>query len=220
MIKERRCNRERSSSHSAYTTCSESTTGLIGGAGVPRSAATKDIFPASTMIIKTQEQSLQCKGIYKRQRRRQPLIDRSDHDVVTSRGNVDFSHATVRLHSMILGDNPACTDGPPITISWHHNIEFTYTIPHDEGKCQKDMVKVPDDLQLTSEERVNILQNQGFTFGEIQRCTLKTNCARAERIETVKRLARRNILARFKNFLNPKQEKMKSKENKIATNNM
>ena len=216
IIKQRRRNRERSSSHSAYTTCSESTIGLVRKGEVPQAASTKDIFPTPTLLIKTQEQSLQCNGIYKRHR--QPLIDRSNHDEVTSRGNVNFSHATVRLYSIILGDNPACANGPPITISWCHNEEFTYTIPHDEDNCQHDIGKLPDDLQLTSEERVNILQNQGFTFGEIQRCTLKTNCARAERVETVKQLTRRNVLARFKNFMTPKREKNKSKENKIATN--
>ena len=47
---------------------------------------------------------------------------------------------------------------------------------------------------------------------------MKTNCARAERLETVKQLTRRNVLARFKNFMTPKREKNKSKENKIATN--
>lgn len=217
MIKERRRNRERSSSHSAYTTCSESTTGLRGegGAGIPRS--TKDIAPTSAMVIKTQEQSLQCNGIHKRHR--QPIIDRCTRRVHTC-SSVDFSHATVRLHSMILGDNPACTDGPPITISWNCNQELTYAIPHDEVKCQNDIKKVPDDLQLTSEERIDILQRQGFTFGEIQRCILKTNCERAERIETVQRLTQRNVLARFKNFMTPKREKNKSKEDKIATSNI
>ncbi|GFH61574.1 hypothetical protein CTEN210_18050 [Chaetoceros tenuissimus] len=204
---QRRYNRERSSSHSAYTTCSESTTGFIGGVQVQSFQ--------SKMIVKTQEQSLQCNGLVKRNRR--PMISGSINQEDPSRkkkdyssSSVDFSHATVRLYSMILGDNPACRDGPPITISWHYSKEFIYTIPHDkEDKCQKDIGKLPDDLQLTSEERITILQNQGFTFGEIQRCTLKTNCARAERIETLKRLQQQNILFRVKNFLVPKREKNK-----------
>lgn len=214
MIKERRHNRERTSSHSAYTTCTGSTIGLIGG-GVPQPARSIDKLPESAMVVKTQKQSLQYNGLYKRHK--QHMIDGSiNHEDLsrkkggTCSSTVNFSHATVRLHSMILGDNPACTDGPPITISWHHNKEFTYAIPHYEAECQNDMRKVPNDLQLNSEERINILQNRGFSYGEIQRCTLKTNYARAERLETIKRLQQHHILIRFKNFLAPKQKKNKS----------
>lgn len=40
---------------------------------------------------------------------------------------VQFSNAYVHLHQCIMGDNPACVSGPPVTIDW--NCDVSYAVP-------------------------------------------------------------------------------------------
>jgi len=42
--------------------------------------------------------------------------------------HVSFTALSIREYDLILGDNPSCTEGPPLSLSWQHGDEFVLDI--------------------------------------------------------------------------------------------
>jgi hypothetical protein len=95
--------------------------------------------------------------------------------------SVRFDTVQVRCHEVILGDNPAVTAGPPVTIKW---IAFeTETISVDEFECLKPKpVRRGPDMLIPISVRENVLKSAGYARShmvEAQREVAKIRKSRA-----------------------------------------
>ncbi len=75
---------------------------------------------------------------------------------------VCFASVQVREYPMILGDNPSCTSGPPLTLDWDHNAELSCTI--DEWESGRDSAR---HLWVPSSVRMEYLLDIGFTLTQV-----------------------------------------------------
>ena len=69
-----------------------------------------------------------------------------------------------------LGDNPSCSSGPPLTISWEPESTHAYPLEkyetHREGSRRGRY-----EMIVPSSVRMDMLQNAGHSYSEIIRCT-------------------------------------------------
>ena len=88
---------------------------------------------------------------------------------------VSFDNVTIRSYHMEIGDNPYCSIGPPIGLSWEFDEESTIDL--DEYECERKPRREQRHLVLSYYRRRDILRNAGFSEMEI-----KTAAASAARI--------------------------------------
>lgn len=94
---------------------------------------------------------------------------------------VSFKDVRVRKYSRILGDNPACSSGPSLSIGWDYEPEQTYTV--DEWEYNRDDLAYNDlaDIMISSRQRILILQRLGYTDEEIENAMKVINTVKAQR---------------------------------------
>ena len=101
------------------------------------------------------------------------------------RRSVHFSTVEVRYYKRILGDNPACSMGPPISIDWEYFKEPVISI--DQYEVERNSPKSSIHFALTPSIRRNILQCQwGYTNSEMDKAI--------EEIEAIQKSRARSTL--------------------------
>lgn len=70
-----------------------------------------------------------------------------------SKKRVNFGDITVYEFPNLLGDNPAVTDGAPLTIAWKHVNVNVFTIEYNEFVKQKRPRRRKKDMILSSSQR-------------------------------------------------------------------
>jgi len=77
---------------------------------------------------------------------------------------VSFSDVEVRLYHIELGDNPAVSSGPPISISWDYFQKYNVSIDYFEANkpSQKPLVA------LEPLDRIQLLVEAGYSLTEIR----------------------------------------------------
>mmetsp|Transcript_51987 Transcript_51987/g.62535 ORF Transcript_51987/g.62535 Transcript_51987/m.62535 type:complete len:208 (-) Transcript_51987:159-782(-) len=79
-----------------------------------------------------------------------------------SRQRVCFGHVQIREYPNVLGDNPSCSSGLPLTLDWKY-AEFR-TVPLDDYEYHRGPRRMTNQLKMTAEMRKNILMsNEGET---------------------------------------------------------
>jgi hypothetical protein len=86
--------------------------------------------------------------------------------------------ADVYEHDYIPGDNPACSDGVPLTIDW------TCTRTRNEPLKEKAGGKRNYVRIMSSDERMGILQNAGYSSNDIDQAIIETDRLRMKRFST------------------------------------
>lgn len=99
---------------------------------------------------------------------------------------VIFDKIQVREYPQIMGDNPAVSEGVPLTIGWdcqhkyHMNIDmYEYTRAPNRRRGRKKLL-------ISSKRRVQNLVEIGYSFESIGQTILEVNKARALRLESVR----------------------------------
>ena len=112
----------------------------------------------------------------------------------SSKTKVSFSTLQIRTYETILGDNPSCTGGPPISIGWRYNPEhFDSTVDEYERK-QDHFYGGPEirpldiDLVLHRSERESILMKMGYNQQDLAESVRRLNKAKSRRRQTVHNL--------------------------------
>lgn len=97
---------------------------------------------------------------------------------------VSFKDVYVRKYSRILGDNPACSSGPSLSIGWEYEPEQTYSV--DEWEYNRDDLAYNDlaDIMISARQRILILQRLGYTDEEIEDAMKVINTIKAQREQT------------------------------------
>lgn len=146
-------------SESSRTTMTHSESGVsmatvgeaMSDALTPQTLATTGLR-RSALRVKTQTESLS----------REELSHTFDAD---PNRHVKFDHVEVHEHNTILGCNPSVQHGPPLTIAWSASSSYCARVDafEEERATRK---KSPLFLKLSSEERRNMLKEEGFTSEE------------------------------------------------------
>jgi hypothetical protein len=81
--------------------------------------------------------------------------------------NVSFGSVAVRVCERVLGDNPACHDGPSLSIGWNYEPEKIINVEVFESARQKER-RSYDKLCLSPEKREKIAMRSGYTRQDIE----------------------------------------------------
>lgn len=97
---------------------------------------------------------------------------------------VRFGSVQVRECERTLGDNPACEDGPSLSIGWRHNtlkpikLDTFEAIRHNKRRSKKE-------LRTPKDERISLLVRAGFAKKDIERNMQLISYFHEERNETL-----------------------------------
>lgn len=77
-----------------------------------------------------------------------------------------FGTVTIRRYEQTLGDNPACSLGPPLTLDWDfEQDECTPTVDDYEAQIHR---RHRNDMMLSYYQRHDILSDKGFTNAQMR----------------------------------------------------
>ena len=103
----------------------------------------------------------------------------------TRRKHVGFSTIEVREYPRTLGDNPAVTSGPPVTIEWKYNPTTRTIIDVDEYESTKPTPRAKYEIVVPRPVREEWLKGSGFSRMEIAESVKAVNREKRKRHQTV-----------------------------------
>ena len=81
---------------------------------------------------------------------------------------VSFASVQVREYPMILGDNPSCTSGPPVTLDWTYDAKASMSCTVDEWESGRDSTRrMRSVIRVPSSVRTEWVLDAGFTPTEV-----------------------------------------------------
>ena len=101
-----------------------------------------------------------------------------------SKKSVSFSCVDVREYDVTLGDNPACSAGPPISLGWEYKNEIRQDLRAFEAKRYIARRKKKKELRLSSNMRKRLLKELGFSSDQIHFATLRSIRTQNQRLES------------------------------------
>jgi len=105
----------------------------------------------------------------------------------TLKRNVSFHKVEVRNYDVTVGDNPAVTTGPPVSLDWTYFPE--HEVKHvEEYEAERAMRKKKDELRIGRAEREARLKAEGYTEVDMIRAIHEAEEAQKRRNETVRTL--------------------------------
>jgi hypothetical protein len=93
--------------------------------------------------------------------------------------SVSFGDVQVREFPMILGDNPACSSGAPVSIDWDHVDEFTLTV-NDAKSARSGRSK----KTISVTKRAQMLMGSGYSIEDIAEAVLLIEEIKMNRFES------------------------------------
>ncbi|CAB9524974.1 expressed unknown protein [Seminavis robusta] len=82
---------------------------------------------------------------------------------------VKFGNVTIRECERILGDNPACEQGPSLSIGWKHKTHKPIHVDDwEEYRCQQHIRRTKKALQLSTQKRLLVAKEAGFSQRHIE----------------------------------------------------
>lgn len=99
-----------------------------------------------------------------------------------------FDQITIREHVQILGDNPAVSDGAPVTLSWE--VQDQYDLPIDMYEFTRIPMRCSrrKEMMISAKKRVRTLIEAGYSPEEIGEAILSVEKAKCDRIKTVQNI--------------------------------
>lgn len=99
---------------------------------------------------------------------------------------VNFSTVHVRYYERILGDNPSCTNGPPLGIGWNFIEKGKKKV--DDWEMERGRLRSTSELVLNRRQREKIIESLGYKEKDIAAAVRELNKARYQRRQTVNNL--------------------------------
>lgn len=93
-----------------------------------------------------------------------------------------FDSVEIKYHKIILGDNPAVSEGAPITIGWKsHNHEI---VDVDCYEATRPRPKSMSDLKLPVQDRAAILLQNGYSIKDLAKITQQVQEVQRQRAQS------------------------------------
>lgn len=112
--------------------------------------------------------------------------------------SVSFSTVEVRQYERVLGDNPSCSSGPPISIGWNYDEAKTVVTTvddHDDSLSislngEESIGKIEARMKMVVQrhEREDMLENLGYSRSEIASAIRENVQTKKKRRQTVNNL--------------------------------
>jgi len=126
--------------------------------------------------------------------------------------SVTFNTVEVREYPIILGDNPAVSEGPPLTIDWAHSDVDEFGV--EEYETTRPPRRGTLEMNIPSNIRVECLKRCGYTTKDIMRRVQEVSVVKQRRLETTTMLYRSDMnesvekaKRRFTNIFSQKKKK-------------
>ncbi len=99
--------------------------------------------------------------------------------------SVRFDKVIIREYNITVGNNPACSAGAPITLSWEYN-PITEQFPVDVYESYRDGQRCgPEDLKLNERFRHRLLLEWDVPISKIKRAERRCRLAQDQRRQTI-----------------------------------
>lgn len=112
--------------------------------------------------------------------------DADENDVNTidndEPARVRFEQIEIRNYDMILGDNPSCSYGPPVTLDWDYSKNKPMSL--DEYEKRRGQRRKTYQMQIPAVHRRRILEQSGYTPDEIEYMCKEMNTIKSQRERT------------------------------------
>ena len=133
--------------------------------------------------------------------------------MLSQKKSVRFSDITVREYPMILGDNPAVSCGPPVTIDWQYSSEECLSI--DEYIETHPLIpRIRLQMIMPEFLRETIVVNSGCQYSSMIEILDEIDVIKAQRVRTIKSLQsilryemKQNIIKKMKNTISRSRKK-------------
>ncbi|KAI2497489.1 hypothetical protein MHU86_16991 [Fragilaria crotonensis] len=93
-----------------------------------------------------------------------------------------FSTLEVREYPMILGDNPSCLEGPPISIDWAHDPSTQFILDVNTFERMRGIRRRSDELVLSRSAREKRIKAIGFSSNDIAKVVRQVRKERHHRM--------------------------------------
>ena len=101
--------------------------------------------------------------------------------------SVHFGEVRIREYSRCLGDNPACSHGPALSLGWRYRQEYITTVDEfEESKFPRRQDQ--KEFKMSSNDRKEILLNLGYSFLELSKAEREKQRIQCKREETIRKL--------------------------------
>eukprot|EP00563_Minutocellus_polymorphus_P003391 CAMPEP_0181037732 /NCGR_PEP_ID=MMETSP1070-20121207/9561_1 /TAXON_ID=265543 /ORGANISM="Minutocellus polymorphus, Strain NH13" /LENGTH=518 /DNA_ID=CAMNT_0023115473 /DNA_START=576 /DNA_END=2132 /DNA_ORIENTATION=- len=103
--------------------------------------------------------------------------------------NVSFHKLEIREYSVVLGDNPSCSSGPPVQLAWdpHHSDELKI----DDYEEHRPPRRARAEMMMNHNVRWwRLMRESGYTVSHLKRATDACQEARKARLRTVRKVRR------------------------------
>lgn len=110
--------------------------------------------------------------------------------------SVTFSNVEIREYDIVLGDNPSCSCGPPLSLGWRFDEHKFNEIPlEDFEQSRISHRRSRLEMKMPSCLRYEILKYGNFSRREIAEVQFECNEIRKQRCKSMKAAIRREIMA-------------------------
>jgi hypothetical protein len=98
--------------------------------------------------------------------------------------NISFSNLEIRVYDVTVGDNPSCSTGVPLSLDWKYQSEEVVAL--EEYEVNREPRRNMNQLAMTNLNRFMILQQMGYSLGDIQKAIVETAKVKDQRKKTRK----------------------------------
>lgn len=114
------------------------------------------------------------------------------------KSTVQFSTVHIRDYSLCLGDNPAVSQGPPISLDWYYDNETWYDIDdHDKQEQGRGGGGGGVPCCVPPTARLNLLKQLGYSQRELTKAIRRVEKSKKQRSQTRKRLQKLEWIRSF-----------------------
>ncbi|KAL7541358.1 hypothetical protein ACHAXR_011318 [Thalassiosira sp. AJA248-18] len=102
----------------------------------------------------------------------------------SNKKGVCFASVQVREYPVILGDNPSCTSGAPIALSWNHDLDSSISIDEWEGqRCIERRTK--EEIRIPASVRAEWLLDAGYSVSHVHEVIQDVEAAKRRRRSSI-----------------------------------
>eukprot|EP00978_Attheya_sp_CCMP212_P031248 scaffold117482_cov46-Attheya_sp.AAC.1 len=109
------------------------------------------------------------------------------------RKNLSFSSVEIRFYNPCLGDNPAVSSGPSLSIDWDFDPSLVANMSINEYETKRPPRRRELEMVMTREEREEIVRNSGATKQQIAEHVRQNIKIKNQRRQTVNNLSVSNV---------------------------